>query len=110
MVATALLTPHGHTVETAESGYQAIEMASNNDYSAILMDVHMPGMSGIEATKTIRNIANKERASVPIVALSADVDIKQQTLFIAEGMNAFVGKPWRVEDLEKELKSLLNLG
>jgi signal transduction histidine kinase len=110
MVAVALLKPKGHIIETAENGHTALEMASNNDYDAILMDVHMPGMDGMEATRQIRNCANKQRAAVPIVALSADVDVTQQALFIASGMDATVGKPWELEALEKELKRLLKLG
>jgi CheY-like chemotaxis protein len=67
-------------------------------------------MDGMEATRQIRNCANKQRAAVPIVALSADVDVTQQALFIASGMDAAVGKPWELEVLEKELKRLLQLG
>jgi CheY-like chemotaxis protein len=47
---------------------------------------------------------------VPIVALSADVDVQQQALFIASGMDSTVGKPWEVGVLENELKRLLTLG
>jgi PAS domain S-box-containing protein len=107
MVAAALLKPKGHIIETAPNGHKALEMASNNDYDAILMDVHMPGMDGMEATRQIRNCANKQRAAVPIVALSADVDVRQKALFIASGMDATVGKPWELKVLEKELKRLL---
>jgi PAS domain S-box-containing protein len=110
MVAAALLKPKGHIIETAADGHKALEMASNNDYDAILMDVHMPDMDGIEATRQIRNCANKQRAAVPIVALSADVDVTQQALFIASGMDGAVGKPWTREALEKDLKRILKLG
>jgi CheY-like chemotaxis protein len=75
MVAMALLTPKGHTIETAADGEQAVEMVSNNDYDAVLMDVHMPGIDGMETTQTIRNFANKQRAAVPIVALSAYLNL-----------------------------------
>jgi signal transduction histidine kinase len=110
MVAVALLEPKGHIIETAANGHKALEMAFNNDYDAILMDVHMPGMDGVEATRLIRNCANKQRAAVPIVALSADVDVTQQALFITSGMDATVSKPWELEVLEKELKRILKLG
>jgi CheY-like chemotaxis protein len=110
MVAAALLKPKGHIIETAANGHKALEMASNNDYDAILMDVHMPGMDGMEATRRIRNCVNKQRAAVPIVALTADVDVRQKALFIASGMDATVGKPWELKVLEKELKHLLKLG
>jgi signal transduction histidine kinase/CheY-like chemotaxis protein len=110
MVAVALLKPKGHIIETAESGYKALEMASNNDYDAILMDVHMPGIDGLETTRRIHNCANKKRAAVPILALSADVDVAQKALFIASGMDATMSKPLEVEVLEKELKRILKLG
>jgi signal transduction histidine kinase/CheY-like chemotaxis protein len=110
MVAAALLKPKGHIIETAANGHKALEMASNNDYDAILMDVHMPGMDGMEATRRIRNCVNKQRAAVPIVALTADVDVRQKALFIASGMDTTVGKPWELKVLEKELKRLLKLG
>jgi CheY-like chemotaxis protein len=85
-------------------------MASNNDYDAILMDVHMPGIDGLETTRRIHNCANKKRAAVPILALSADVDVAQKALFIASGMDATMSKPLEVEVLEKELKRILKLG
>jgi len=110
MVAAALLKPKGHIIETAANGHKALEMASNNDYDAILMDVHMPGMDGMEATRRIRNGANTQRAAVPILALTADVDVRQKALFMASGMDATVGKPWELKVLEKELKYLLKLG
>jgi signal transduction histidine kinase/ActR/RegA family two-component response regulator len=110
LVAIAQLEPYGHTIETVSSGRLAVDMASNNDYDAILMDIHMPDISGIEATKLIRNFTNKQRAAVTIIALSADVDASQQTRFIDAGMNSALGKPWTVEDLEKKLKHLLNPG
>jgi CheY-like chemotaxis protein len=47
---------------------------------------------------------------VPIVALTADVDVRQKALFIASGMDTTVGKPWELKVLEKELKRLLKLG
>ena len=110
MVAMALLKPKGHIIETAENGYKAVEMASNNDYDAILMDVHMPGIDGLETTRRIHNCANKKRAAVPILALSADVDVAQKALFIASGMDATMSKPLELEVLEKELKRILKLG
>jgi signal transduction histidine kinase len=110
MVAAALLKPKGHIIETAANGHKALEMASNNDYDAILMDVHMPGMDGMEATRRIRSGANTQRAAVPILALTADVDVRQKALFMASGMDATVGKPWELKVLEKELKRLLKLG
>lgn len=109
MVGAALLEPKGHAVATASSGQKAVEMASNNDYDIILMDVHMPDMDGMEATKAIRNSANKRRAAVPIVALSADVEVANQASFIASGMNAALSKSSLAKGFDKELQRILKL-
>ena len=109
MVGAALLEPKGHAVATASSGQKAVEMASNNDYDIILMDVHMPDMDGMEATKAIRNSANKRRAAVPIVALSADVEVGNQASFIASGMSATLSKSSLAKGFDKELQRILKL-
>lgn len=107
LVGTAMLKPKGHTIDTASNGQEAVAMASNNDYDVILMDVRMPGMDGMVATGLIRNLLNKQRSKVPIVALSADADVRSQKTFIASGMDGTVAKPWRIEALEKEIKRVL---
>ena len=109
MVGAALLEPKGHAVATASSGQKAVEMASNNDYDIILMDVHMPDMDGMEATKAIRNSTNKRRAAVPIVALSADVEVGNQASFIASGMSATLSKSSLAKGFDKELQRILKL-
>ena len=109
MVGAALLEPKGHAVATASSGQKAVEMASNNDYDIILMDVHMPDMDGMEATKAIRNSTNKRRAAVPIVALSADVVVGNQASFIASGMSATLSKSSLAKGFDKELQRILKL-
>ena len=109
MVGAALLEPKGHAVATASSGQKAVEMASNNDYDIILMDVHMPDMDGMEATKAIRDSANKRRAAVPIVALSADVEVGNQASFIASGMSATLSKSSLAKGFDKELQRILKL-
>jgi CheY-like chemotaxis protein len=85
-------------------------MPYSNDYDVILMDVHMPGIDGMETNRQIRNGANKQRAAVPIVVLSAGVDVTQRSLFITSGMDATMSNPLELEVLEKELKRILILG
>ena len=109
MVGLAVLEPKGHMITTASSGEEAVGMASNNDYDVILMDVHMPGMDGMEATRAIRNIGNKQRAEVTIIALSADVEVENQASFIASGMNAALGKSALAKGFDQELQSILKL-
>ena len=84
-------------------------MASKNDYDVILMDVHMPGMDGMEATRAIRSIANKQRAAVTIIALSADVEVENQASFIASGMNAALGKSALAKGFDSELQRILEI-
>ena len=109
MVGLAVLEPKGHIIATASSGEEAVAMASKNDYDVILMDVHMPGMDGMEATQAIRSLANKQRAAVPIIALSADVEVENQLSFIASGMNAALSKSALVKGFDKELQRILKL-
>lgn len=109
IVGVALLEPKGHTVATATSGQQALEMASNNDYDVILMDVHMPGMNGMDATRAIRRLPNMQRSSVCIVALSADVEVEHQAAFLTSGMNAALSKSVLAKGFDKELQRILKL-
>jgi|TARA_B110000503_G_scaffold106026_1_gene158284 PAS domain S-box-containing protein len=109
MVGLAVLEPKGHMITTASSGEEAVAMASKNDYDVILMDVHMPGMDGMEATRAIRSIANKQRAAVTIIALSADVEVENQASFIASGMNAALGKSALAKGFDSELQRILEI-
>ena len=83
----------GAEAETADSGEAAIAQASKGGYDLILMDVNMPGMDGLEATRRIRELPQPQ-AAVPIVALTADVMTHHQASYHAAGMNGFVPKPF----------------
>jgi CheY-like chemotaxis protein len=83
----------GAEAETADSGEAAIAQASKGGYDLILMDVNMPGMDGLEATRRIRELPQPQ-AAVPIVALTADVMTHHQASYQAAGMNGFVPKPF----------------
>ena len=92
----------GAEAETAESGEAAIAAAAKGGYDLILMDVNMPGMDGLEATRRIRGLA-KPAADVPIVALTADVMTHHQAAYHAAGMNGFVPKPFSPGQLLAEI-------
>ena len=79
-------------VATANDGEQGVIAAEGDQYDLILMDIQMPGIDGIEATRRIRALSGPV-AQVPIIALTANVLAHQQQAYLAAGMNGVVGKP-----------------
>ncbi|GJD95783.1 ATP-binding protein [Methylobacterium iners] len=97
-LACAILRRAGHEVDVAASGAEAIRAIQTKSYDLVLMDVQMPGMDGLTATRHIRALEHPS-ASVPIVALTANVLPQQVSAFRAAGMNDHVGKPFRRDTL-----------
>ncbi|HEY3950316.1 ATP-binding protein [Phenylobacterium sp.] len=92
----------GAAAETADSGEAAIALAAEGGYDLILMDVNMPGMDGLEATRRIRGLPAPS-CETPIVALTADVMTHHQAAYHAAGMNGFVPKPFSPAQLLTEI-------
>ncbi len=90
-VSRALLEDIGFRVDLAEHGRQAVEMAARTDYALILMDMQMPVMNGVDATKAIR--AGQRNARTPIIAMTANAFEEDRRTCLAAGMNDHVGKP-----------------
>ncbi|MGE0745975.1 MAG: response regulator [Rhodospirillales bacterium] len=86
------LTRAGHSVDLAANGAKAVAMARRGGYDAILMDVRLPVMDGVEATRTIRALGGAA-ASVPIIALTAEALAGARERFLAAGMTDYVSKP-----------------
>ena len=93
-LACAILRQAGHEVDVAASGAEAIQAVQAKRYDLVLMDVQMPGMDGLTATRHIRALEHPN-ASVPIIALTANVLPQQVAGFRASGMNDHVGKPFK---------------
>ena len=103
-LATTILEELGVLVEVAENGKEAIEKFSEGKYDLILMDMQMPVMDGIEATKVIRE---RLQSSIPIVALTANAIKGDRQRCLDAGMNDYLTKPFAQSDLIE--KMLLNL-
>jgi PAS domain S-box-containing protein len=98
LLVRAMLEPLGHSLEEAASGPEAVKAAMSGPFDLILMDLQMPGMDGLEATRVIRSTAEPNRTA-PIVALSANVLAEQIADCHAAGMNDHLAKPIVPADL-----------
>jgi signal transduction histidine kinase/CheY-like chemotaxis protein len=98
VLATTLLRRAGHKVDVAVNGVEAVAAAENGGYDLIFMDMHMPEMDGLEASRRIRAFGTPA-AAAPIVALTANAMAADRQKCLAAGMNDFLSKPFEPEDL-----------
>ncbi|AJQ95039.1 response regulator [Gynuella sunshinyii] len=87
----------GTSVALAENGQQAIDRLETEDFDIVLMDVHMPVMDGMTATKILR--ANPKYSDLPIIALTANALAGDRERFLSVGMNDYLSKPVRIQEL-----------
>jgi two-component system, sensor histidine kinase len=106
MVAEALCEMFDCTSESAEDGMQAVEAAKSGRFDLILMDIKMPRMDGVEATRTIRAMPGRPGA-VPIIALTANADPDDAIAYIASGMSSVVEKPIKPDALLAAMNACL---
>jgi len=81
----------GHQLDHVSSGKSAVSLATNHDYDLIFMDIGLPDVSGLSATKTIRQLTHPTRSQVPIIALTAYTDMRAACL--GAGMQNIIEKP-----------------
>ena len=108
MAALALLRRRGAEVVHVEDGQGVLAAMTRERFDAILMDVQMPGMDGVEATRRLRaGLAGEAGRSVPIIAMTAYAMAGERERFLAMGMNGYVAKPVGMEDLVAVMAEVL---
>jgi len=96
----------GCVVDIAENGLEAIKKVKENDYDAVLMDIQMPVMDGITATREIRKLPEPNKSNLFIIAFTS-IDLKDADKYKEAGMNDYIIKPYSEEDLHKKIASIL---
>ncbi len=109
IAAKALLEKAGYWVTSVENGVEALRELSDRPYALVLMDIQLPVMDGIEATKAIRaGEAGAQNAGIPIVALTAYAMSADKEAFLAAGMNGYLAKPVEVEPLGAMISKVMS--
>ncbi len=109
LLAGRLLEKKGYIVSVASTGVDVLDMLNTEQFDLILMDISMPVMDGMDATRRIRELGIQVHdKDIPIIALSAHAlpeDIKE---YVKAGMNGFIAKPIEKEDLYNTIDDVLN--
>ncbi len=98
VLATTIIKRAGHSVDVATNGAEAVDAVKAADYDIILMDMHMPEVDGLEATRRIRSLDGPMRRA-PIIALTANAMAADRQKCLASGMDDFLSKPFEPSDL-----------
>jgi CheY-like chemotaxis protein len=106
MIVLRALEAKGHRVEVVSNGSDAVDAVLRSLPDLVLMDNQMPSMSGIEATRAIR----EHHARLPIIGLSADAMTGDRERFLAAGMNGYLSKPFKTADLHSVIASCVMSG
>lgn len=109
-IAMDLLEMQGASVRRAQNGKEAVEIfesSSPGEYKAVLMDIQMPVIDGLEACRMIRRMERKDAADIPIIAMTANTFKEDVDLATEAGMDGFVTKPVDVQYLYQILRKAI---
>jgi PAS domain S-box-containing protein len=106
MAGERMLSKCGYSVTTAKDGKEALQILSEHDFDLILMDIQMPVLDGVEATKRIRT-SGESYADIPIIAMTAYAMAGDREKFLAAGMDDYIAKPVDMETLKKVIERVM---
>ncbi|MGR8949100.1 MAG: response regulator [Gammaproteobacteria bacterium] len=104
---TRALKKAGHTSTVVNNGQEAVDMVNTDNFDLILMDVQMPVMDGLQATRIIRDNKSPEISGIPIIALTAHAMKGDREKCLAAGMNGYVTKPIKTKILSAEIDRVM---
>ena len=108
-VAQMTLAPWGVVLEEAVDGPTGLACLEATTYDLVLMDIQMPGMSGVDVTRHLRQLPDARRANTPVIALTANVFQSDVEHYLAAGMNDYLAKPFDEEVLYHKMVALLEV-
>jgi two-component system, sensor histidine kinase and response regulator len=106
-LAVAILEKQGHTIKVVADGKQAIEAYERELFDVVLMDMQMPEVDGLEATSAIRSLEKSSGRHTPIIALTANAMIGDRERCLNSGMDEYLSKPLRADDLFATIERLV---
>lgn len=110
-LATRLLERKGHEIVTAENGKEAVDRFLEKTFDVILMDLEMPGISGIEAARQIRAkekaLSVETPAYTPIIAMTAHDQETERTACLVVGMDGFISKPISIKTINQTIHDII---
>lgn len=98
-LARHMMESWGFEVDIAGNGKEALDLLQQKNYDLVLMDIQMPEMDGVEATQHIRSLTDSSKATIPIVALTANALKGDKERFLHAGMNDYLAKPFTEPNL-----------
>lgn len=104
-----ILKKHNAILTEATNGLEALEEIEKNQYDLILMDVRMPKMTGVEATRKIRAMKNAQKKDTPVIILTAAVTEEEKQKYFDEGINRILPKPFKEQELLQAIISILHI-
>ena len=107
MIVVRLLQSQGHRATVARNGREAVERLSGAMFDVVLMDMQMPEMDGLEATREIRRSERERGSHVPIIAMTANALTGDREQCLEAGMDGYVSKPLNPRKLQEEIGTVL---